>query len=79
MLGCDENYDPAVNDEETFDNMEINEGLMGCIYTWYDEHKDDSVELVIRQELIDDEGKWNWKGGGSPQKKQGTKKRKHRN
>ena len=69
-LGCDENYNPEVNEEGTFDNMEINEDLMGLIYTYYEEDADVSVDLVVRDELIDSEGKWIWGDDGPPQKKQ---------
>jgi Protein of unknown function (DUF 659) len=61
VLGCTDSYDPDVNDEETFDNMEINNDLHGLIYTYYHEANDKTVEMVVAPGTVDEMGKWIWK------------------
>jgi len=57
VLGCTDSYDPDVNDEETFDNMEINSDLHGLIYTYYHETNDKTVEMVVAPGTVDETGK----------------------
>jgi hypothetical protein len=72
-LGCTDSYDPDVNDEETFDNMEINSDLHGLIYTYYHETNDKSVEMVVAPGTVDETGKWIWKDDEVPTRKKKAK------
>jgi hypothetical protein len=67
-LGITEAYDPDKKEDDTFDNMPINEDLCGLIHTYYKETGDDSVKLIVKDEYVDGDGKWIFENG-PPQKK----------
>jgi hypothetical protein len=75
VVGCKEEYfnqdDP---DEDTFDNMEINMDLCGCIWENYRKYPEEDVEIVTRPEDFDKEGEWIWMDDGPGSQKPRAKK-----
>jgi hypothetical protein len=75
-LGCTDDYNEDVCEEDSFDNMEINEDLCGLIFTYYKESGDRGFEIVTKTGTVDEKGKWIWKDDSGPaNKKQKAKKK----
>jgi hypothetical protein len=67
-LGITDAYDPDDPQEETYDNMRVNDDLCGLIHDYYQETGDDSVKFIVKEDRLDRDGRWIF-ADGTPQKK----------
>jgi hypothetical protein len=75
ILATTAKFDKEIKDEQTFDNMQINDDLCGLIHSYYKDFPNDNIKIVTKEGKTDRNGNWIWENDERPVKKPRPKKK----